>query len=207
MPCPKCSETLKRCPDGIQSSDCMKYVGQSNTCLDFCKGQSVSEVIEQIGEETCKIKQNTDVSDISILDLCSELRNAYNSKGYDEQNVKNLIDFLLFFDCVLQGQINTINNNLTTFIPTVIADWSCLASSPCITTGSVNLNTAIQNIINAFCAQQNRIEDLEKTICQQQKSIQALNNSIECLITKLNVLNVDLNFGSCQVSINPNPPC
>jgi len=211
MPCPKCSDTLKRCPD-VQSSDCIKYVGDSNTCLDFCKGQSISEVIEQLGTETCTIKENTDVSNISLLDYCPEVRNSYISKGYTETNVKNFIDFLISFDCVLQGQINTINNNLTTFSPTVTANWNCLSDSSCITKGTVNLNTAIQNLINAFCTQQDKIESLELTICQQQKAIEALNNSIICLISTANQLAIavgqtTINFGGCQVSVNPNPPC
>ncbi len=212
MPCPKCSDTLKRCPD-VQSSDCIKYAGDSNTCLDFCKGQSISEVIEQLGTEACTIKENTDVSNISLLDYCPEVRNSYMSKGYTETNVKNFIDFLISFDCVLQGQINTINNNLTTFNPMVKGViWDCL-TSPCVVKGTnVSLTSAIQNLVTAYCSQQDKIESLELTICQQQKAIEALNNSITCLISTTNQLAIavgqtTINFSGCQVSINPNPPC
>lgn len=208
MPCPKCSDTLKRCPD-VQSSDCIKYVGENSACDIFCKGQSVSEVIEAIDETTCIVKTNTDVSGISIQDLCPEVRNSYNSKSYDVQNVVNFIDFLLSYDCVLQGQINTINNNLTTFSP-IVKDviWRCLSSNPCnIISTDTPLNVAIQNLVNTICEQNSRIEVLEAKVCEQQKSIQALTKSIECLIPKLNTLNVDLNFESCEPVVNPNPPC
>lgn len=214
MPCPKCSDTLKRCPDGIESSDCIKYVGEDSVCDIFCKGQSVSEVVEAIDAEICTIKTNTDVSTIDLNDYCADLRDFYISKNYEDKTVVNFIDFLLSFDCNLQGQIDAINNSLTTFVPTVtIADWSCLKDTPCnvISTG-IPLNTAIQNLVNTICDQNSRIETLETKTCQQQKTIDALVKSIEqCLIPKLNAigdtLDPKINFGACQVTPNPNTPC
>ena len=204
MPCPKCSNTLKRCSD-VQSSDCIKYVGASNTCLDFCKGQSVSEVIEQVGDEVCTIKTNTDVSTISVLDLCSEVRNSYNSKGYEETNVKNFIDFLLSYDCVLQAQINTINNNLSTFSPTVTANWNCLADNPCITTGVVNLNTAIQNLINAYCSQQDALIAQGLQLANTINQLNNLQAKYTCLLSKVAEMDTQLNsLVGDYVSVNPN---
>lgn len=204
MPCPKCSDTLKRCPD-VQSSDCIKYVGDSNTCLDFCKGQSISEVIEQLGTETCTIKENTDVSNISLLDYCSEIRNSYISKGYTETNVKNFIDFLISFDCVLQGQINTINNNLTTFSPTVKANWNCLSNSPCITEGTVNLNTAIQNLINVFCTQQDALVAQGLQLADTINQLNNLQTKYTCLLNKVTEMDTQLNtLVGDYVSVNPN---
>lgn len=210
MPCPKCSDTLKRCPD-VQSSDCIKYVGDSNECLDFCKGQSVSEVIEQIGTETCTIKTNTDVSTIDLNDYCDDLRDFYISKSYESKTVVNFIDFLLSFDCNLQGQIDAINNSLTNFQSTVtIQSCGCLGE-PCAKPSVMNTSDAIQILINANCSQQIEIESLKTTVCQQNKSIQALTNTIGCLIEKLNLLGIevssDINFEACQISPNPNPPC
>lgn len=197
MPCPKCSETLKRCPD-IQSSDCVKFVGESNECLDYCKGQSVSEVIEQIGIETCTIKENTDVSE-QVIPSCS--LNFYQAQVYPEKNVKNLIDFLAKFDCNLQSQIDLINSNFSTYQPTVTVDWKCLSQNPCVTTGTVDLTTAIQNIINAYC-------NLEFSVQQQGLALSALTNTVNslvnkynnCLIPKLDELSTDINFQSCQTT-------
>jgi hypothetical protein len=211
MPCPKCSETLKRCPD-VKSSDCMKYVGEDSVCDIFCKGQSVSEVIEAIDVETCTLKTNTDVSQIDIRDFCEEVKNEYISKGYDEQNVSNFIEFLISYDCVLQGQINNINNTLTNFQSIVTGiNWGCLGI-PCSPPSSIPTSEAIQKLIDAHCSQQIEIENLKTTNCQQQKTIDALIKSIElCLIPKLNVigdtLTPKITFGSCQVIVNPNPPC
>lgn len=207
MPCPKCSNTLNRCPDGIQSSDCIKFVGESNECLDYCKGQSVSEVVEQIGEEVCTVKTNTDVSE-QVIPSCS--LPFYQIQGYDEKNVKNFVDFLLKFDCNLQEQINTTNLNLNNFVPIVSnVEWKCVGDFPCNTVNpSVSLNQAIQFLVNALCIQNTTLITQGTEIAQLKSQVTELENKISCLISKLNsmevILNTEVNnyvvqnFQSCQ---------
>lgn len=205
MPCPKCSDTLKRCPDGITSSDCMKYVGDSNECLDFCKGQSVSEVIEQVGTEVCTIKNSTDVSNISINDLCTEVKNAYNIQGYEDKTVLNFIDFLLTYDCILQNQINNLSNQFLSFQPSVKIVWKECMGVPCSTPSTITINNAIQTLVNKVCDLQTIINNQNDKIAGLESQLININSKInQCLIVKLDQLtiatgNTDINFKDCQI--------
>ena len=205
MPCPKCSNTLKRCPNGITSSNCIKYVENSNKCLDFCKGQSVSEVIEQMDTEVCTIKNSTDVSNISINDLCTEVKNAYNIQGYEDKTVLNFIDFLLTYDCILQNQINNLSNQFLSFQPSVKIVWKECMGVPCSTPSTITINDAIQTLFTKVCDLQTIINNQNDKIAGLESQLININSKInQCLIVKLDQLtiatgNTDINFKDCQI--------
>jgi hypothetical protein len=195
MSCPKCSETLKRCPE-VYSSDCIKYVGDNSECNIFCKGQSVSEVIEAIDAETCTLKTNTDVSQIDIRNYCGKncdnLKEFYQSKGYDEQNVSNFIDFLLSYDCVLQGQINGINAFLLNFQTTVKVNLECLGL-PCPVASTLPTSDAIQILIDAYCNQQTALQEQGLLLIKAINTIKNLQTKLVCLTGKVENIDTQLN--------------
>jgi len=184
MACPKCSRTLNKCSKTV-SSDCINFQGADNECLDFCEGQSVTEVIEQIADVVCDIKTDTDVSE-QVIPSCSSA--FYDSLGFTEKNVANMVDFILQYECFLKAAIDSINANLVTFSPNVDVDWKCLEQNPCTSTGLVTLNTAFENLITFICGQEERISSLESEITGLTTSITSLQSQYSTLQSQYTAL-------------------
>lgn len=56
-----------------QSSNCVIWQGPDLSCINLCKGDSISDVVYKLAVELCKIKDATDLSDLDlscVLDLC-----------------------------------------------------------------------------------------------------------------------------------------
>ena len=56
-----------------QSSNCVIWQGPNLSCINLCKGDSISDVVYKLATELCTIKASTDLSDLDfncILDLC-----------------------------------------------------------------------------------------------------------------------------------------
>jgi hypothetical protein len=55
------------------SSNCVIWQGPDLSCINLCKGDSVSDVVYKLATELCKIKDATDLTDLDlncVLDLC-----------------------------------------------------------------------------------------------------------------------------------------
>lgn len=56
-----------------QSSNCVIWQGPNLSCINLCKGDSISDVVYKLASELCTIKASTDLTDLDfscILDLC-----------------------------------------------------------------------------------------------------------------------------------------
>ena len=56
-----------------QSSNCVIWQGPDLSCINLCKGDSISDVTYKLAVELCKIKDATDLTDLDlscVLDLC-----------------------------------------------------------------------------------------------------------------------------------------
>jgi hypothetical protein len=60
------------------SSNCVIWQGPDLSCINLCKGDSVSDVVYKLATELCAIKESTDLTDLELnclLDLCDNTPN------------------------------------------------------------------------------------------------------------------------------------
>lgn len=190
----KCNQSSlgDRCPNPT-TTNCIEWVGDDIPCLDICKGDSLTVLQNAIAEKLCELVALTDASNIVIPEC---LRIAW---GTQDKEILTFLQFILDNACSLQSQIDSINGTIANFNPLVTVDYKCCSDNPCVTTGTVTLSVALQNIINCLCTQKEEIEALSQTVITNsnlvlslQQQVQAQQNLTNSLITTLSQISVRL---------------
>ena len=65
-------------------------------------------------------------------------------------------------------------------------DYKCCSENPCVTTGTVTLSVALQNIINCLCEQKALIVELENKVNTLNTTVGDINSG---LVKQVNTLN------------------
>ena len=162
--CINSSSIYDRCPS-VTTSNCVKFVGDSSSCLGICSDSSLTEVLNVVNTNLCSVVTAVDMSSVAVPSCLS------STWGTQQKNVLNFIQLLLTESCTLQSEIDTVNTALAHFDPQVTVDYRCCSNS-CITNNTLPLSTTLQNIINCLC-----------TVSQSVVTLQSLVNSFDSRIT------------------------
>ena len=168
------------------TSNCVSYQGCAFPTLGICIGESLSNVESTLANNIISLLASVDMTNI-IVPSC--LSSTFGTSTY---TIYNFINTLTQYSCVLQNEITTINSTLSNFNPLITLDYACCSSNPCVSSGTVPLTQAFQNIISCLCsvistntAIQNSLitlqteqQSLQGTIINQQTQITALNNAL-----------------------------
>lgn len=186
----KANYTYNPCGNSI-SSNCVTWVGPEIPCLNICKNDRLTDVESAIALKLCELVGDVDMSTVTIPDC---LKSAWSTK---DKNILNLIQVLLDQACVLQTEVDSINQQIDSIDPNVTVDWKCMSSNPCVTITNVTLSVALQNIINYVCNLQAQVTSLETSILGMQSEIDGINSSIT---NTLNPLSQDYYSNKVTVS-------
>lgn len=176
------------------TTTCISWQGGDIPCLNICNGDTLTYVETQFANAICALNEEVDLSSIIIPDC---LKAAWGTK---DPSILNFITLLLQETCSLQTQVNSINENLATFNPLVTVDYKCCADNPCITTGTVRLSVALENIINCLCAQKQLIDSQAATIESLNDSVTSLSTKVQNFETQLSNLTVAMSTLSSLVT-------
>lgn len=149
------------------SSNCVIWGGPDLKCINLCKGDSITDVVEKIALELCTI---LDTLNISSYDLtCFSLANC------SPQTFTDLINFLIVKVCELENVTPTSGGGTT---PSGGCPTDCFVTvSPCFVVGSATT----MNLTNYVTAIGTKICDLVDTIALQQLSINSIDNRVTVL--------------------------
>lgn len=179
------SYTYDRCQPQL-SSECVVWVGNPIPCLNICTGQSLTQTQTAIANSICTLLGDVDMSTITIPQCLVTLW------GTQSPSILNLFSLLLQEACIQNTTLSSLQSQITNINPLVTVDYQCCATNPCVTTGTVTLNVALQNIINCLC-------DLNSQVAN-------FNNEINTLTTGLNSLNAQVatinQFINTQTTLN-----
>lgn len=180
--------TFNRC-EPVIGSDCVIYSGSSIPCITFpvCQSPTVTDVVGAIGTQVCTLTALTNVSTL-VIPPCFTA-----SYGVNPPNIFNSLQILLNQVCLNEQNISTITTELTNLNPLVTLDYGCCSTNPCVTTGTVTLTTALQNILSCVCTQTSAISTLQgqiQTLTSQYNNLNTQYTSIQnTLISVQNQLN------------------
>ena len=90
------------------SSNCVIWQGPSISCINLCKGDSVSDIVYKLAVELCDIQGNTDLTDLQLdclLQLCTNTTAPQLTTAAVLQLIINKI-------CCTYDELNTAINNL-----------------------------------------------------------------------------------------------
>jgi hypothetical protein len=154
-------------PCSPTSSNCVIWGGPDLQCINLCKGDSITDVIEKIALELCTI---LDTLNISSYDLtCFSLANA------SPQTFTDLIDFLIVKICALENGTPDSGGGTT---PSGGCPTDCFVTvAPCFVVGSATT----MNLTNYVTTIGTRICDLVDAVALQQLAIDSLDNRVTVL--------------------------
>jgi hypothetical protein len=198
MNCVTTPTTFNRCDPKI-SSDCVIWGYPPIPCLGICTNDSLTEMQYKFAENLCKVIGLTDLSSVTIPDCLVQ------AWGTQDKTILNLINILLENTCDNTNSINTINSTIQNLDPLVTVDYKCCSTNPCVTTGTVRLSVALENIISCICTQNSVIQQLQSDIASYQTQINSLNSLYTNLQSSLVSLTNSFNSFALLVAGSSNP--
>jgi hypothetical protein len=81
------------------SSNCVVWQGPNISCINLCKGDTISDVVAKLATELCEIQVSLDISGIDLS--CLELSTA-------PENTNELFQVLVSEICTLSGRCDTL---------------------------------------------------------------------------------------------------
>ncbi len=162
------------------------WVGGDIPCLDVCNKSRLTTVQLAIIDKLCLLTSNTDLTNVVIPEC---LKTAFNS---GDKVLLDFIQILLDNACLQNTQITDITTSLETLNPLVTVDYKCCSDNPCITTGTVTLSVALENIIICMCDLKSYIGILPTGQTSVVGYIQNLQNTINLLTGIVNTYTNDI---------------
>jgi hypothetical protein len=153
-------------PCSPTSSNCVIWGGPDLPCINLCKGDSITDVIEKLATELCGI---LDVLNISAYDIT-----CFNLANCAPQTFTDLINFLIVKVCELEN-IPPSGGGTT---PSTGCPTDCFVEvAPCFVVGTATTMN-LTNYVNVIGI---RICELANTIALQQIAINSLDNRVTVL--------------------------
>jgi len=156
----------------LVSTDCVTWTGLPIPCLGICTNDSLTAIENKIATALCTLIGETDMSSVTIPQCLQTLW------GTTEPSIKNLFALLLEDACAQQSSLDALQNQVNTIDPLVTVDYRCCSANSCVTTGTVKLSVALQNIINCLCDLNTQISGFNQQISTLTSSINSLNQQI-----------------------------
>jgi hypothetical protein len=160
-------------PCSPTSSNCVIWGGPDLPCINLCKGDSITDVVEKIALELCTI---LDTLNITAYDLT-----CFNLANCSPQTFTDLINFLIVKVCELDNaSTSTGGGGTNPPTPSSGCPTDCFVDvAPCFVTGGVTT----MNLTNYVTTIGTRICTLVTTITLQQNQIDNLNVRVTDLET------------------------
>jgi len=148
-------------PCSPTSSNCVIWGGPDLPCINLCKGDSITDVVEKLATELCGI---LDILNINAYDI-----SCFNLANCAPQNFTDLINFLIVKVCELENITPDSGGgtNPSTGCPTdcFVEVASCFVEGSVTTMNLTNYVTTIGNrictLVTTIALQQAAINDLE----------------------------------------------
>lgn len=151
-------------PCSPTSSNCVIWGGPDLQCINLCKGDNITDVIEKIALEICTI---LDTLNITAYDLT-----CFNLANCSPQNFTDLINFLIVKVCELDNASTSTGGGTTPPVPSSGCPTDCFVDvASCFVTGGVTtmnltnyvttIGTRICTLVTTITLQQNQIDNLD----------------------------------------------
>lgn len=139
------------------SSNCVVWQGPDISCINLCKGDSVSDVVYKLGMQICDFQNTASLSDLEldcILDICT-------STPKPELTLAAVLQLVIDKICCSFGTLNSAITNINLGRPSGSSDEVILDLPPCLQyndpiTGlpvtTLPLSAYVVNMANQFCA-------------------------------------------------------
>lgn len=162
------------------------WKGGDIPCLDVCDGSRLTTLQAAIIDKLCTLLASADVSGITLPD-CFII-----AWGTQDKTILNFLNFILQTACEQQKLIDELENEIQNVNPLVTIDYKCCSDNPCVTTGTVTLSEALQNIINCMCTLKEELDDAQTGILAAQAVAQEALTEAQATQNQLNITNQTL---------------
>jgi hypothetical protein len=171
----------------LGTSHQIEWQGSDIACIGVCKGMRLTTVQTKMANAICDLLTATSLTDL-VIPSC--FTTAFDTS---DPILVDFLNLLLSTACTQQGQITELTNNQDTVNPFVTVDYKCCGENPCVTTGTVRLNIALENIIQCICD----LKALVGTLPENQTSvvgyIQAIQGNLNVLTGVVNTYTTSIN--------------
>lgn len=161
------------------SSNTVRWEGENIECINLCTGDSVSEVVYQLGVEICTLKDTLNLSDLDLKCLvaaCSECPAPDKTLGHVLQL---LIDKICVIEDLLPSGGSTTPDELTT----AIASCFIVNDSNGDPVTQLPVSEYVRRIGNAICTMQTTIGGHTTSLSNHETRIHNLENQAPPTLT------------------------
>ncbi len=166
------------------SSNCVTWQGPDISCINLCKGDSVSDVVYKLATELCAIQESTDMSMVDfdcLLGLCA-------NSPEPEQTVAGILQLIIDNICCSVGTLTETTSELTSktsnlYEEPILPLPSCLQYLDPITGIPVTelaLSEYVLNLAQRFCSLTNTVNLHTAEIADHETRITILENAPCC---------------------------
>lgn len=175
------------------SSNCVIWQGPDISCINLCKGDSVSDIVYKIGQQICDFQNTASLSDLQlncILDICT-------STPKPELTLAAVLQLIIDKICCSFGTLNTAINAITARKGEASgSSYSepTLDLPPCLqyvdprtglTVTSLSLSPYVVNLANQFCILKTTVDLHTTQISNLTERVVALETAPCCYVPPL----------------------
>lgn len=158
------------------SSNCVVWQGPDLSCINLCKGDSISDVTYKVATQLCTIKAELDLTDLDLsclLNFCAAVNPAPT-----EKTLSAVLEFIIDKICCLNGIVENIDLSSTYVEPTLTLP-TCLQYTDQTTNQLITVlqhNQYTLRIANQFCVLKTTVDNHTSQISGLDSRVTALEN-------------------------------
>lgn len=153
------------------SSNCVIWQGPDITCLNLCKGDSISDVTYKLATEVCTLINNMGISAVEL----TEIVNACGSTPEPAKTLTNVLNLIIGKVVCISTKLDAIPIDNKTYIPPTFtpSNYTCLAND--ITRSiELNLEQFIDILAIKICSVNDDVTALAANVLQNTADIETI---------------------------------
>jgi hypothetical protein len=161
------------------SSNCVVWQGPDLSCINLCKGDSISDVTYKVATQLCTIKDELDLTDLDLsclLNFCAAVNPAPT-----EKTLSAVLEFIIDKICCLNSIVENIDLSSTYVEPTLTLP-TCLQYTDQTTNQLITVlqhNQYTLRLANQFCTLKTTVDSHTTQISSLSSRVTALENEPE----------------------------
>ena len=161
------------------SSNCVIWQGPNLSCINLCKGDTVSDVVYKVATQLCTLQTELDLSDLDLSCLVSFC--ASSNPAPTEKTLAAVLDFIIDKVCCLNTRCTTLEGGSagSSFTEPTLALPTCLQYT---NAQGQNVTQLIHNQYTLTLA--TKVCDLNTTVTTHTTQISGLNSRVTVLENK-----------------------
>ena len=157
------------------SSNCVIWQGPDITCLNLCKGDTISDVMYKLATDVCTLIENVGISDVDLTALV----NVCIASPEPVKTLTNVLNLIIAKVICIDDALNALPPIPDAYVePTYIpSQYSCLSTGGLSNTTPLPISQFIELVANQLCTVDGIQQGLVGDVLQNTADIEYIQNN------------------------------